>query len=211
MLSVAESARRCDATTFTYLLHNFQTTTGYPDWMGISLKMKTRKSINSIKTNFGLDALLLAAFLIATAPRLSGIPIHEWLSIAFGAAIVIHLLLHWQWIIATIRRFFSRMNSQQRINFVLNIFLFIDVTIIIFTGLVISRVALPALGIETIRGGIWRPLHSLSSDIAVFIVGLHVALHWQWIWSATKRYLVKPIAGRFGRAPAKVTSQEVRA
>ena len=131
----------------------------------------------------------------------SGIPIHEWLSIAFGAAIVIHLLLHWQWIVATIKRFFSKMNAQQRINFVLNTLLFIDVTIIIFTGLVISRVVLPGLGIETIRGGIWRPLHSLSSDIAVFIVGLHVAMHWQWIWSAIKRYFVSRCpAGLTGRA-----------
>lgn len=176
--------------------------------------MRTRRTLNAIKTNFGLDALLLAAFLIATAPRLSGIPIHEWLSIAFGAAIVIHLLLHWQWIVATVKRFLSRMNSQQRINFVLNIFLFIDVTILIFTGLVISRVALPALGIETVRGGIWRPLHSLTSDIAVFIVGLHVALHWQWIWSAIKRYFIKPITSRLPRASSKnssVAAKEVQA
>jgi len=173
--------------------------------------MRTKKLLNSTKTNFGLDALLLAAFLIATAPRLSGIPIHEWLSIAFGAAIVIHLLLHWQWVVATIKRFFSRMNAQQRINFVLNTLLFIDVTIIIFTGLVISRVVLPGLGIETIRGGIWRPLHSLTSDIAVFIIGLHVAMHWQWIWSTIKRYFVKPVTSRLSRASAKVQPKEVQA
>lgn len=173
--------------------------------------MKTQRTLNSTKINFGLDALLLAVFLIATAPRLSGIPIHEWLSIAFGAAIVIHLLLHWQWIVATLKRFFSRMNAQQRINFVLNTFLFIDVVVILFTGLVISRVALPALGIETIRGGLWRPLHSLSSDIAVFIVGLHVALHWQWVWSAVKRYFVKPFTSRPGRAPQDASPREVQA
>jgi len=173
--------------------------------------MKTSKGLNSTKTNFALDALLLAAFLIATAPRLSGIPIHEWLSIAFGAAIVIHLLLHWQWIVATIRRFLSRMNSQQRINFVLNTFLFIDVVVIIFTGLVISRVVLPGLGIETVRGGLWRPLHSLTSDIAVFIIGLHVAMHWQWIWSAIKRYFIKPMTSRFSRAPGRISPKEVQA
>jgi hypothetical protein len=173
--------------------------------------MKTQTTFNSTKTNFGLDALLLAAFLIATAPRLSGIPIHEWLSIAFGAAIVIHLLLHWQWVAATLRRFFRRMNSRQRINFVLNTLLFIDIVILLFTGLVISRVALPALGIDTVRGGIWRPLHSLSSDIAVFIIGLHVALHWQWIWSAIKRYFIQPITRRLPRPSAKPAPKEAQA
>lgn len=165
--------------------------------------MKNKITLNSIKTNFGLDALLLIAFLVATAPHFSGVAIHEWLGIAFGAAIVIHLLLHWQWIVATIQRFFSRMSRQQRTNFVLNTFLFIDITAIIFTGLMISKVALPSLGIETVSSGLWRPLHSLASNIAVFIVGLHVALHWQWIWSAIKRYLVKPITSRLGRNPVQ--------
>lgn len=166
--------------------------------------MKAKKSLNTTKTNFGLDAILLVAFLITTAPHFSGIPIHEWLSIAFAAAIVIHLLLHWQWIVATIKRFFQRMNGEQRINFVLNVLLFIAMTVIIFTGLVISRVALPAFGISTVQGGIWRQLHSLATDVAVIIVGLHVAMHWRWIWNAFKRYIVKPITSRFARPAAQV-------
>lgn len=173
--------------------------------------MKAKKLLNTTKTNFGLDAILLVAFLIATAPRFSGIPIHEWLSIAFAAAIVIHLLLHWQWIVATIKRFFQRMNSQQRINFVLNVLLFIAMTIIIVTGLMISRVALPLFGISTVRGGIWRQLHSLATDAAVIIVGLHVAMHWQWIWNAIKRYLIKPVTSRFSRTSVSVAPQNMAA
>jgi hypothetical protein len=173
--------------------------------------MKNKITLNSIKTNFGLDALLLLAFLIAAAPHLSGMAVHEWLGIAFGAAIVIHLLLHWQWIVATIKRFFSRMSRQQRINFVLNTLLFVDVTAIIFSGLMISRVALPLIGIETVRGGMWRQLHAMASDVAVFIIGLHLALHWQWIWSAIKRYLVQPITRRLSHKqvqPASVAIKE---
>lgn len=171
--------------------------------------MKAKKLLNSTKTNFGLDAMLLVAFLITTAPHFSGIPIHEWLSIAFAAAIVIHLLLHWQWIVATIKRFLQRMNGEQRINFVLNVLLFIAITVIMFTGLVISRVALPAFGISTVRGGVWRQLHSLATDVAVIIVGLHVAMHWRWVWNAIKRYIVKPVTSRFARPAAQVAPAQV--
>jgi hypothetical protein len=67
------------------------------------------------------------------------------------------------------------------------------------------------LGIDTVRGGIWRPLHSLSSDIAVFIIGLHVALHWQWIWSAIKRYFIQPITRRLPCPSAKPAPKEAQA
>jgi len=40
------------------------------------------------------QAQFFLAFLVAMAPRFSGMAIHEWLGIAFGAAITTHLLLH---------------------------------------------------------------------------------------------------------------------
>jgi hypothetical protein len=34
--------------------------------------------------------------------------------------------------------------------------------------------------------------HSQASDIALILVGLHVALNWKWFLSTVKRYLVSP-------------------
>ncbi|MDN5271453.1 hypothetical protein QTO31_05655 [Chloroflexus sp. MS-CIW-1] len=50
--------------------------------------------------NFLIDGAMFLAFLIATAPRLSGLTIHEWLSLSLAAAIITHLPLHWTWIIS---------------------------------------------------------------------------------------------------------------
>ncbi len=53
----------------------------------------------------------------------------------------------------------------------------------------------------------WRSLHFLTSDAAVVLVGLHVAMHWQWIADAVRRYVVSPIAARIlPAAPAPVKS-----
>lgn len=148
---------------------------------------------NRNKVNLILDMAIFGAVLAALQPRLTGLAIHEWLGIAFGAAIVAHLLLHWQWLVEVTKRFLAKTSWSARVNYILNAFLFIDVTLIIFTGLMISKVALPSLGLQVAQGFAWRSLHGQASDLALFLVGLHVALHWKWIVNAVKRYVIAPL------------------
>ncbi len=150
-----------------------------------------RKKTSQTKINLLVDIVIFIAFLVAMDPHTTGIAVHEWLSIAFGAAIIVHLVLHWKWVLAVTRRFLGKLAVQARINYILNALLFIDVTIIIFTGLMISKAALPLFGIRFPNNSTWRWLHSFSADAALFLVGLHVALHWKWIVNAIKRYIVK--------------------
>ncbi|MBS1964840.1 MAG: DUF4405 domain-containing protein [Chloroflexi bacterium SZAS-1] len=151
---------------------------------------------NRNKTNLIIDSAIFLAFLVAMAPRFSGIAVHEWLSIAFGAAIVTHLLLHWQWLVEVTKRFFGKAQLSARVNYVLNALLFIDFTLIIFTGLMISKVALPALGLTLAAGGGWRGLHELTANLFLPFTGLHIALHWQWIVNMFKRFVFAPLSGR---------------
>ncbi|MBP7687547.1 MAG: DUF4405 domain-containing protein [Thermoflexales bacterium] len=162
------------------------------------------KKLNQTKVDLLVDAVIFVAFLITTAPRFSGIAIHEWLSLAFAAAIIVHLLLHWSWLVGVTKRFFGKVQASARINYLLNALLFIDVTLIIFTGVMISQVVLPVFGLPTERGGAWRILHSLTSDLGVLLTGAHLALHWSWIVKTIKRYLIDPI---FNRRLAKARSE----
>lgn len=156
----------------------------------------TRTKPNRNKINLVIDLAIFLAFLIAMSPHFSGIAVHEWLSIAFGAAIVAHLLLHWEWIVGITRSFFKKARWSARSNYVLNVLLFIDITIVIFTGLMISEDALPLFGIQTVRGGIWHGLHSVSADLSLVLVGLHIALHWEWIVKMVKRFVIAPLLPR---------------
>jgi hypothetical protein len=79
-----------------------------------------------------------------------------------------------------------------RLNYVLNALLFVDMTLVIFTGLMISKVALPSLGIDLGQDFTWRRLHGLTADWSLILIGLHVALHWRWILETVKRYVFKP-------------------
>lgn len=159
-----------------------------------------RKQRNQNTINLAVDSTIFVAFLIAMAPHFSGTAVHEWLSIAFGAAIITHLLLHWQWLVEVTKRFFTRTQWSARINYLLNTLLFIAMTIVIFTGLMISEVALPVFGVHMASGGVWRGLHETSANVVVIIVGLHIALHWQWIVNTVKRYVIAPLLPR-RRAP----------
>jgi hypothetical protein len=154
---------------------------------------------NRNKTNLIVDSAIFVAFLVAMAPHFSGMAIHEWLGIAFGAAIVAHLMLHWQWLVEVTKRFFGKVQWSARMNYMLNALLFIDITLIIFSGLLISEVALPQIGLQLAVGGAWRGLHKTSADLFLPLVGLHVALHWRWIVNMFKRFVLAPLAPR--RAP----------
>lgn len=155
-----------------------------------------RLKLSSTLRNLIVDVTIFVAFLVATDPRATGQTIHEWLGLAFGVGIITHLLLHWKWIVNVVRRFFTRLPGQVRINSILNSLLFIAMTLIIFSGLMISKVVLSTFGLTGQPDGIWRVVHHTATNAAVIIVGLHVALHWKWIVDAIKRYTWQPIASR---------------
>lgn len=171
---------------------------------------QTSTQPNRNKINLIVDGAIFSAFLVAMAPHFSGMAIHEWLGIAFGAAIITHLLLHWQWIIEVTRRLVGKAQWSARVNYMLNALLFIDVTVIIFSGLMISRVALPFMGIQLAESGIWRTLHTTSANLFLVLAGLHIALHWQWIVNMVKRFVLTPRASRRPVPQLDRTAQPVR-
>lgn len=157
--------------------------------------MKTNTIQTKIKLT--LDILIFLVFLIAMDPHSSGTPVHEWLALSMLAALTMHLLLSWGWIIETSQRFLKKMNTQVRINYVLNWLLFIVGTLLMVSGIMISDIALPSMGIHPPRYFAWRRLHDLSANLVLILLGLHTALHWAWIVKTFDRYLIQPAARLF--------------
>lgn len=160
------------------------------------------RASNPTRINFWLDIVLFIAVLLALAPNFTGLAIHEWLSFAFWATIVLHLLLHWAWTVNALKRIVGKLPWSTRLNLILNVLLFIDMTVVLFSGAMISREALPLLGLNLTGGRSWEFLHRLTADWSVFLAGLHLALHWRWILSALKRFFWSPAAHLFRPAKA---------
>jgi hypothetical protein len=166
----------------------------------------------STKTNLLLDLGIFTAFLAVTNPHLTGNTVHEWLSLAFAVAILAHLLLHWRWLVKITGEFFKKFIHRSRLNYIVDALFFIALTGAIFSGLLISKEILSTLGIqlsEVSRG--WKSIHSLTSNASMLLLGIHFALHWKWVVTHIRRYILAPIYNLFHRpAPTTLAVRPVR-
>lgn len=155
---------------------------------------ETSKSASSqTKVKLWIDIFIFIAFLIVMEPHLSDLPVHEWLGLSLTFVMVVHLLLSWDWIVQITKRFFKTVGGQNRINYMLNWLFLLDGVVIMMSGIMISRVAIPALGLHLTLGPGWYKLHDLSTNVALLLLGLHTALHWNWIVSTLSRYIFNPV------------------
>jgi len=156
-----------------------------------------KKSKNNMKIKLVLDILIFVGFLIAMDPHSTGIEIHEWLTVSAMAVVITHILLSWDWIAQLTKRFFSMSRIRPRINYILNFLLFIDVVLIMYSGIMISESFVPFLGLSLPRNFSMRELHDMTANLFVILLGLHTALHWGWIVNAFKRYIFQPVGKLF--------------
>ena len=152
------------------------------------------------KTNFFIDIGIFFAFLLTMEPRLTGIAIHEWFSLAVAGTVVVHLLLHWDWMINIGKKYFVKLWHSSRLNFLLDALLFISFSFVMLSGLMISESVLPALNILVGQNFVWRMIHSVSAELSMFLIALHVGLHWHWIWTMFKKILA-PVRSLFKTNP----------
>jgi len=135
----------------------------------------------SAKQNLVLDVATAAAFLVASNPPLTGLGVHEWLGVSFAAATVIHVLFHWNWVACVMRRVFGRAARGSRLDFMVDAWLFVALTMTVLSGLLISKHLLASLGVAATPRPWWREIHSLGSNALLAGMGVHLGLHWNWL------------------------------
>ncbi len=145
-----------------------------------------------LKATFWLDVTLLVSVCALQTVRFTGLVLHEWLGLAIAGMVLVHLLLAWSWIASQSRRLFAAQSVRARINYFLNLCLFASVSAAIFSGILISQKAIPALtGTKAAPDMDWRwdTLHNDFSGAAVILVGFHLAINWDWVLAAGERLL----------------------
>lgn len=153
-----------------------------------------RQVLARTRLDFWLDAAVLAGYTLAYSYGFTGIAVHEWLGLAVGLVLLVHLTLHWDWVVRTTRRMLRR-RGQDRLIWLVNLALLFAMTLCVASGILISRVAMPALGFFFIASPFWNRLHILTADITLGLVPVHIALRWRWIVSVGRRVL----SGKPGR------------
>ncbi len=148
---------------------------------------RKKKKANLTKWNLFLDIALVLAFIVEMEESFTGLPFHEVLGLVFAAMFVLHIILHWDWVVSITRTFFKKLIHESRVNYVLNVALFIDMIVITVTGIVISH----TLGFRLDVARDWQKIHIMASELSLIIVGLHVAMHWKWLSTNTTQYIFK--------------------
>lgn len=125
-----------------------------------------------------IDCALAGLLILLYSPIFTSLTWHEMLGVFFLLPLFTHLLLSWSWISQSIRRFLTRNNLRNRINFLLNLSLFFSCITGLASGIIISQRLLPSIGINTLNDSKWRSLHNQSSAAIAVIVSLHIAINW---------------------------------
>jgi hypothetical protein len=149
-----------------------------------------------IRFLFVLDACLFTALMAAESVPLTGAAIHEWLGLLVAILLLIHITLQWPWFASAVRRLGVGGYARTRVNLLLNASLFADVILVIFSGAMISQIALPALGLRASTNFAWNGIHSFSQQAMIFLVGLHIALNWSWIRAVVVRLFFAGLSRR---------------
>lgn len=146
---------------------------------------------NLHKTRYVMDVLLLTSFMLISAPQATGVPVHEWSSVLFVVPFAVHLLLHWDWIKQSAKRFTQHISAKERFSLVWNYLLYVMMLLATVSGFLVSVALLPTLNIELHIQDFWSKIHHDSVTLIMPIIGVHLALHWRWIVNLTKRMRMK--------------------
>lgn len=144
----------------------------------------------STSKRLALDVALFVAMLIANNPAVTGLAVHEWLSVAIVVPLLAHLVINWEWTARVANDFFARLFHASRLNFVVDGLLFVSAVAVMLSGLMVSQVVLAFLGISAAPGAVWVALHSASAGAVVALLLAHSALHWRWFARAIRRAFV---------------------
>ena len=128
-----------------------------------------------------MDSVLLVSLLIVLAPQSTGVVLHEWLSLFFIVPFVIHILLHWHWVIQSPAQLKKKKSARSVYNLILNYSLYLLMLFVLLSGFLVSVALLPALGIPLEIQDFWGKMHHDSATLIMPVIGLHLALHFRWI------------------------------
>jgi len=137
----------------------------------------------------GMGVLLFTLF----STRVAGLAFHEITGLVLFGMVVTHLILNWRWIWTFTKKLFSKnIPFKTRFGYILNILLIMSFTMIIVTGIMISKTIL--VGILP-RVADAQVMHYFFSALSLVIVWIHTGLHWDFI---------KVMFSKVVKVPAKV-------
>lgn len=159
-----------------------------------------KSGANPTARNLAIDLGMGLVAVLVYSQEATGTTIHEWLAVGLLTAVLVHIALHWRWVVNVGQRIFGKLARQARINFFVNLGLLLAVLLTAASGMAISESFLPALGLSTGSGGhLWEEIHEAAANLTLLLGMAHVALHAKWLLTHSRRYLLDPLRERLAQ------------
>jgi len=145
--------------------------------------------------------------------RYTWIEIHSWLGVAMASVILVHIVLHWRWIVETTRRiksyFAGRMTRVKEL-YITAVVLFFLFAFEVLSGCVVWLIMprgsydYQAMVLGTgrtfwgLQRNVWVDLHGWVAVAIVAIIVIHLIMNWSWV-VATAKNMARGIYGGFAR------------
>ena len=122
--------------------------------------------------------------------------IHTWSSVIMVAIAIIHIPLHWQWIVSMSKKLYKRvrgnnmrMSNRSKFNLAVNTLLGLSFLVSAISGLYFFL--FPGSVHNTawllITKTTWKDIHTWSGVTMIIAALAHFWIHWKWITKVTKR------------------------
>ena len=139
-----------------------------------------------IKKVLIVDAIVLVVYAIVANPAVTGMLIHEWLSIGALIVIVVHFAMH----INYLRYVFSSAQRRRGIKLaksILDALLIVVFILCCISGIMVSGELLRALGLYASGYFFWYPLHAASAKLLLALLLVHVIANWKVVVGGLKK------------------------
>jgi hypothetical protein len=110
----------------------------------VSEPLPLRRVAARTRLDFWFDAAILVGYTVAYSYGFTGVVIHEWLGIALGIALLLHITLHWDWVVRTTGRLL-RPRGPDKLIWLVNLALLFAMTLCVASGDLLEPVNLAVL------------------------------------------------------------------
>lgn len=126
---------------------------------------------------------------------------HTWSGIVMIVAAVIHLIIHWQWVVMMTKRIVnvlrakgSALSSGAKLNVFVDLMVAINFVLAAISGIYFFFFGGEGQAAQIILfdATIWDLIHTWSGTILVVAVLVHLWIHWRWIVNVTSRFFQFP-------------------
>ncbi len=161
-----------------------------------------RKNKNLYKMILDIVMTIIIILLMKTA--FTGIKLHEIFGIAAFTLFLIHKLINIK-LIKNMFNKFSNKNIVQKFIIITDLFLLIDIFIIIVTGVLISQYIFNnALSISNLS--IYSAVHHGSAYLGMLLISVHIGLHWNFIINMLKKIFKVKYISAFRTIVLRITT-----